>query len=67
MINGINDMVNLAHVYVRDRDYNVFLSMCTTSKRLHAFKYCERTYTCEYSVFDDYDACCQYLEEPLGK
>lgn len=63
MINGINDMINLAHVYVRDRDYSVFLSMCTTSQRLHVFKYNE--VKCTYEVFDSYDACCQFLEKPL--
>ena len=63
MINGINDMINLAHVYVRDRDYSVFLSMCTTTRNLHVFKYNDRK--CSYEVFESYDECCQHLEEPL--
>ena len=63
MIDGVNSMINLAHVYVRDRDYSVFLSMCTISKRLHVFKYNE--HRCSYEVFDDYSECCRYLEQIL--
>jgi hypothetical protein len=63
MIDGINTMISLAHVYVRDRDYNVFLSMCTVTRNLHVFKY--NDHRCAYEVFSDYNACCQYLEEPF--
>ena len=63
---SINPMISIAHVYVRDRDYTVCVTMNTTNKRLHVFKYSEDKVTCEYEVFDDYEDACEYLEHVLG-
>ena len=63
MINGHNTMISLAHVYVRDRDYTVYLSMCTVTRHIHVFKYNDQR--CSYEVFNTYSDCCSYLEEPF--
>ena len=63
MIDGHNTMISLAHVYVRDRDYNVYLSMCTVTRHIHVFKYNDRH--CDYEVFNTYNDCYDYLEEPF--
>ena len=63
---NINPMVSIAHVYVRDRDYSVSVSMNMSNRRLHVFKYNERQVICEYEVFDSYEAACTYLEHVLG-
>ena len=60
-----NTFVPLAHVYVRDRGYCVFISMCTVTQHVHIFKYNEDTYTCEYEVFDHVNLVSDYLEEIL--
>lgn len=49
MIDGINAMVPIAHVRVGDRDYNCYISICSTTNNIHVFKY--NDYKCEYEVF----------------
>ena len=61
----MNTFVPLAHVYVRDRDYCVYISMCTVTQHVHIFKYNEQRYTCEYEVFDELALVSDYLEEIL--
>ena len=62
---AINTFVPLAHVYVRDRDYCVYISMCTVTQHVHVFKYNEQRYTCEYEVFDELYYVQDYLEDLL--
>jgi hypothetical protein len=61
----VNTFVPLAHVHVRDRDYCVYISMCTVTQHVHVFKYNESRYTCEYEVFDELSLVSDYLEEIL--
>lgn len=62
-----NSMINIAHVYVRDKGYSVAISMDVTTRNIHVFKYSEELYTCEYEVFDTQYECQCYLEKPLSK
>ena len=59
---SINPMISIAHVYVRDRNYTVCITMNSSNRRLHIFKYSEESYLCEYEVFDSYEDACDYLE-----
>ena len=61
----INTFVPLAHVYVRDRDYSVYISMCTVTQHVHIFKYNEQRMTCEYEYFDHVSLVSDYLEAIL--
>ena len=63
---SINPMVQIAHVYVRDRGYSVSVTMNMSNRRLHIFKYSEESVLCEYEVFDSYGDACEYLEHVLG-
>ena len=64
MINGVNTMVPLAHVTVRDRDYQCYISMDSVSRNIHIFKYTDMS--CDYEVFSDYDEACDYLNQNLS-
>ena len=63
---NINPMVSIAHVYVRDRDYSVSVTMNMSNRRLHVFKYSEDKSLCAYEIFDNYSEACAYLEHVLG-
>jgi len=63
---NINPMVSIAHVYVRDRNYTVSVTMNMSNRRLHIFKYSEDSVQCEYEIFDVYEEACEYLEHVLG-
>lgn len=63
MINGVNTIVPLAHVTVKDRDYICYISMDTVSHNIHVFKYTDLA--CDYEVFSDYDLACDYLGKNL--
>ena len=63
---NVNPMISIAHVYVRDRDYSVSVTMNMSNRRLHIFKYSEDKSLCDYEIFDDYQAACEYLEHVLG-
>lgn len=63
MMTTANTMVPLAHVYVKDQDYNVYISMCTISRRMHVFKYNE--VCCQYEIFDNYDEVTHWLSQRL--
>lgn len=58
-------MIPMAHVSVRDRDYNVYISLCLNTRRLHIFKY--NDVSCQYDVFDDQADACLFIEEPLPR
>lgn len=60
-----NSIVHLAHVKVADQDYNIAISVCTTTNNIHIFKYDE--ISCAYEIFDNQEAACRFLEEPLHK
>ena len=59
-----NSMIPLAHIQVAERDYSVYISLCTVTKQMHIFKY-NQSY-CAYEVFCEEGAACRWLEEPLS-
>lgn len=63
MIDGINPMLPIAHVHVRDRDYNCYISVCTTTHNIHVFKY--NSSRCEYEVFDSQEEAQRYLNRMI--
>ena len=58
----INSMIQIAHIHVQDRNYDVYVSMSLVTRNLHIFKYNEQDYRCEYEVFDDHNEAQDYLE-----
>lgn len=52
----------IANVYVRDRDYSVYVGMNTVTRSIHVLKYDEALYKCEYEVFDSHLDAAAYLE-----
>jgi len=58
-----NSIIHLAHVAVHDREYNVAISLCTASRRIHVFKY--NDHCCDYEQFDNQHEACEFLEKPL--
>jgi hypothetical protein len=52
----------IANIYVRDRDYTVHVSICTTNGHIHVFKYSEQRMLCQYEVFDNCLEAGLYLE-----
>jgi hypothetical protein len=59
-----NSMIPLAHIQVADRDYSVYISLCTVSSQMHIFKY-NHLY-CSYEVFAEEGEACRWLEKPLS-
>ena len=59
-----NSMIPLAHIQVADRDYSVYISLCTVSSQMHIFKY-NHLY-CSYEVFAEEGEACWWLEKPLS-
>ena len=60
--NMINSMIRIAHIHVKDRNYDVYVGMSTVTRNLHVFKYNEQDYRCEYEVFSDHNEAQDYLE-----
>lgn len=58
-----NSIVHFAHVHVNEQDYNVSISMCLASRRIHIFKYNDSY--CDYGIFDSQEEACEFLERPL--
>ena len=56
-------IVPLAHVAVTGSDYNIYLSVCTTTRHMHVFKYNDTG--CQYEIFDNALAANQFIEQPL--
>ena len=52
----------IANIYVRDRDYTVHVSICTSNGHIHVFKYDEERVCCQYEVFDNHYDAADYLE-----
>ena len=57
------EIVPLAHIHVTNTDFNVYISMCTTTRHMHIFKYNE--VCCQYEIFDAEGEACRFIEEPL--
>lgn len=57
-----NSFINVAHIYVRDRNYMVYVSICRTTNNIHIFKYDEEKCRCDYEVFPDPASAADYLE-----
>lgn len=62
-----NTMVPIAHVHVKDRDYCVYISMCTVTRHMHVFKYSEEYSCCQYEIFDNEHDVCHWLSQHLGR
>jgi hypothetical protein len=60
-------IVPLAHVAIKDRDFNVFVSVNTYNQDIHVFKYNEDTGTCAYDVFARNEEVLDFLDLPLPK
>jgi hypothetical protein len=58
-----NAMIPLAHISVSDRDFNVYISLCITSRNMHIFKY--NDHSCDYEVFGSEGAAVQWISKPL--
>ena len=56
-------IVHLAHVHVEDSNYNVVITVCTTTGHIHIFKY--DSYRCEYDQFDNEREACEFLNTRL--
>jgi len=59
-----NSMIPLAHIQVADRDYSVYISLCTVTSQMHIFKYNDQY--CAYEVFAHEGEACMWLEIPLS-
>ena len=57
-----NTFVKLAHIHVRDRNYDVAISLCVATRHIHVFKYNTEKVLCQYEIFDNTEECCDYLE-----
>jgi len=58
-----NNMIQLAHVRVSNTDYNIIITLCITSQRVHIFKYNDRR--CDYDIFDNQADACGFVNRPL--
>ena len=56
-------IVPLAHVRVAGSDFNVYISVCTTTRHMHVFKY--NDHCCEYEIFDQEGQACEFIERPM--
>lgn len=63
MRESVNGMISIAHVQVKDRGFNAYVSMCLITRSIHVFKYNELC--CDYDVFDSQYLASQYLQKPL--
>ena len=52
----------IANVYVRDRQYNVHVSINNLTRAIHVFKYDEQHTVCEYEMFNNHYEAADYLE-----
>ena len=52
----------IANVYVRDRQYNVHVSINNVTRAIHVFKYDEQHTVCEYEMFNNHYEAADYLE-----
>ena len=61
------EIINIAHVHLKDRDCCVSVSLNTLTHALHLFKYSEETGICVYECFEDHSLAQDWLAEPLPK
>ena len=65
MYNQVNPYVTVAHIAVKDRDYNVHISINTVTHQMHVFKYNETQ--CLYEILDNQQAVQEFLDRPLHR
>jgi len=58
-----NNMLQLAHAHVANSDYNIVITLCVTSERLHIFKYNDQR--CDYEVFDNQADAIGFINKSL--
>jgi hypothetical protein len=63
MYNEYNPYITVAHITVRDRDYNVHISLNTETHQMHVFKYSETE--CQYEILDNQISVQEFLDRPL--
>jgi hypothetical protein len=56
------NFTTIANVYVRDRQYNVHVSINNHTRAIHIFKYSEQHTVCEYEMFNNHIDAADYLE-----
>ena len=61
----MSKMQPLAHVCVKDAAFNVYLSICMTSFRVHVFRYSEDRVCCDYAVCETEQEATEYLRSPF--
>ena len=59
------NLVTMAHIHVRDKNYNVYISICTETQNMHIFKYSEALGRCSYEIFGTSEDACRWLESNL--
>ncbi len=59
------NLVMVAHIHVRDKNYNVYLSICKETHNMHMFKYNEELGRCSYEIFGAAEDACTWLESEL--
>ena len=57
-----NPFITIAHIHVRDRNYDVYVSMSLVTRNIHVFKYSEERVVCEYEIFANHNDAADYLE-----
>lgn len=63
MYNEYNPYITVAHIAVKDRDYNVHISLNTETHQMHVFKYNDTA--CAYEILDNQIAVSDFLDQPL--
>jgi len=63
MRESVNGMISIAHVQVKDKGFNAYVSMCLITRTIHVFKY--NDLCCDYDVFDSQLLASQFLQKPL--
>jgi hypothetical protein len=61
------EIIPIAHVTIRDRGYNAYVSLNTMTHALHVFKYDEDSGICIYEVFDDHSQVEEFLAAHMPK
>jgi putative heme degradation protein len=59
------EIVSIAHVAVKDRGFNVHVSLNMLNHALHVFKYNEDSSVCQYEIFADHSHARAWIEHPL--
>jgi len=59
------NMEHITHIRVHDRDFNVYLSICHDTLRLHAWKYDENSI--EWETFTDMNEFRNWVSSPVKR